>query len=165
MLDYNKDKLFLNVDDPTLEWRWDSASELLFDKKDFSNPRRVRKFLKEYDDLLRAAGVQKIEHVSVPDNLLVEDSHETQLEQIRNRFNEMREADQLTDVTFIAEDGTRFVAHRVYLAARSEHFSTCFAPGWRESRDLGGEVDVNYSRECLGAVLGLWPRCLGILKY
>ena len=153
--DYNQDALFLNVDNPNLEWRWDSASELLFDEKDSSNPRRVRGFLKEYGGLLRAAGVEEVSHVSVPEDLLGEESHETQLEQIMSRFDEMREAEQLTDVTFVAEDGTMFAAHRVFLAARSEHFKTSFTGKWRESRDLEAvEIEPGYSRECLEAVLG-----------
>jgi hypothetical protein len=156
LLDYNQDKLFLNVDNPASEWKWDSASELLFDERDSSNPRRVRQFLRDYSKLLRAAGVQEISNVS-PDDLPPGDSHEAQLRRIRGCFNEMREADQLTDVTFTAEDGTEFAAHRVFLAAQSRHFKTCFTPGWRESRSLEGkvEIDVAHSRECLGAVLGL----------
>lgn len=155
MLDYNQDKLFLNVDDPALEWRWDSASELLFDEKDSSNPRHVRQFLRNYSGLLRAAGVKEITHVS-PDEPLREDSHETQLAQIRSSFNGMRQAKQLTDVTLTAEDGTEFSAHRVFLAAQSSHFKDCFGGGWRESRVSDGDVGivVHYSRECLEAVLG-----------
>ena len=154
--DYNEERLFLNADDPVREWSWNSASELLFDERDSSNPRRVRRFLKNYSGLLRAAGVEEINHVSIPDDLLHEDSHETQLTRIRNSFNSMREADHLTDVTFIAKDDTEFSAHRVFLAAQSRHFEACFAPGWRESRVLDGDVEipVDYSRECLQAVLG-----------
>ena len=154
--DYNEERLFLNVDDPTWEWSWNSGSELLFDERDSSNPRRVRRFLKNYSGLLRAAGVMEINHVSIPDDLMREDSHETQLTRIKNSFNSMREADRLTDVTFTAEDGTEFSAHRVFLAAQSRHFETCFTPGWRESRVLEGKVEipVDYGRECLQAVLG-----------
>jgi hypothetical protein len=125
--------LFLNVDEPTLEWRWNSASELLFDENDSSNPRRVRQFLRNYPGLLRAAGVREISHVSVPDNLLGEDSYEAQLERLRSKFDEMRKADKLTDVTFIAKDGAELTAHRAFLAAKIEHFETCFSNGWRES--------------------------------
>jgi hypothetical protein len=155
--DYHKVELFLNVDNPVSEWKWNSASELLFDEKDSSNPHRVRQFLKDYGGLLRAAGVQTINHVSVPDDLQGEVPHEKQLKDIRDRFNEMREACQLTDVTFVAEDGTEFAAHRVFLAARSEHFRTKFTHGWRESMDLEGEDEIDHvghSKECLKAVLG-----------
>ena len=154
--DYNQEKLFLNVDNPVCEWSWNSASELLFDENDWSNPRRVKKFLRGYGGLLRAAGVREISHVSVPDNLLREGSHETQLTQIRSSFNEMREADQLTDVIFITEDGTEFTAHRVFLAAQIVHFKTSFAHGWSESSVLGEKVKVRLdsSRGCLEAVLG-----------
>ena len=162
LLDYNQVELFLNVDDPVSEWRWDSASVLFFDEKDSSNPRRVRQFLKNYSGLLRAAGVQEIKHVA-PDDLLCEDSHETQLTRIRSSFNEMRKTDQLTDVTFIADDGTKLPAHRVFLAAQSGHFKTSFATGgWRESMVLYGKVEirVDYSGECLEAVLGSLSRYL-----
>ena len=161
--DYNEERLFLNTDDPVREWSWNSASELLFDERDSSNPRRVRNFLKNYSGLLRAAGVKEINHVSIPDNLMREDSHETQLTRLRNKFNSMREADRLTDVTFIARDGTEFPAHRVFLAAQSRHFETCFASGsWRESRDLEEQVEipVDHGQECLQAVLGSLPRSL-----
>lgn len=149
MLGYSH-KLFLNVDNPAAEWRWNSASELLFDERDSSNPRRVRQFLSSYSGLLRAAGVNKINHVSVPDGLMGNESHETQLTRIRGSFDEMREVGEFTDVILTSEDGTEFPAHRVFLAAQSRHFKTSFAPGWRES----GEIDVQYSQECLGAVLG-----------
>ena len=157
MRDYNDERLFLNIDDPVREWSWNSASELLFDERDSSNPRRVRKFLKNYSGLLRAAGVKEISHVSIPANLMREDSHETQLTRLRNKFNSMREADRLTDVTFIANDGTEFPAHRVFLAAQSRHFETCFASdSWRESRDLEEQVEipVDHGQECLKSVLG-----------
>lgn len=155
--DYNQDQLFLNVDNPASEWELKSASELLFDERDSSNPHRVKGFLKNYSGLLRAAGVREIIHVSAPDNLPPKGSHETQLARIRGSFNEMREAEQLTDVTFIAKDDTEFPAHRVLLAAQSGHFKTSFAHGWRESRLVEGnpEIDVECGRECLEAVLGM----------
>ena len=157
LLDYNEEKLFLNVDKPALEWSWSSASELLFDENDTSNPRRVRQFLRNYPDLLRTAGVREISHVSVPKNLLGEDSYETQLERLRSSFNEMRKADQLTDVIFIAEgDGAEFPAHRAFLAAQIGHFKTCFSHGWRESDVIGSKarIPLDESRECIEAVLG-----------
>ena len=162
LLDYNRYKLFLNVDNPNSEWKWDSASELLFDERDSSNTHRVKQFLKNYSGLLRVAGVKEINHVSVPNYLLHEDSPEIQLAQIRDSLNKMREADQLTDVIFIAKDGTEFPAHRVFLAARSGHFQTYFTLGWRESRLVEGnlEIDVEYGRECLEAVLGMFLCCL-----
>jgi len=153
-LDYNEQKLFLNVDDPTLEWRWNSASELLFDEND-SNPRRVRQFLRNYPGLLRTAGVRKISHVSVPDNLLGEDSYEAQSAQLRSKFDEMRKADKLTDVTFIAKNGAELMAHRAFLAAKIQHFETCFSNGRRESGILGTDarIPLDKSRECIEAVL------------
>ena len=163
LLEYNQETLFLNVDNPDSEWEWNSASELLFDERDSSNPRRVKRFLRDYSELLRAAGVREISHVSIPDNLMREDSHETQLTRIRSSFNSMREQDQLTDVTFVAEDGTKFSAHRVFLAAQSRHFKTCFAQVvWRESRILEEKVEipVEHGRESLQAVLGSWSRFL-----
>jgi len=161
-LDYNQDKLFLNVDNPVSEWTWDSASELLLDERDTSNPHRVRQFLRNYSGLLRAAGVKEINHVSIPNDLLREDSQEaqlTQLTQIRGSFNKMREGDQFTDVTLTAEDRTQFSAHRVFLAARSGYFETCFTLGWRESVILDGKdgkigIVVERCRESLEAVLG-----------
>jgi len=155
--DYKKERLFLNTDDPVWGWSWASASELLFDERDSSNSRRVKKFLKNYSGLLRAAGVKEISHVSIPDNLMREDSHETQLTRLRSSFNLMREEGHLTDVTFIANDGTEFPAHRAFLAAQSRHFAACFAHGWRESMDLEGQIEISvdeYGQECLKAVLG-----------
>ena len=156
MLDYNEERLFLNVDQPTLEWRWNSASELLFDENDLSNPRRVRQFLRNYLGLLRTAGVGEIAHVSVPKNLLDEDPCEAQLARLRSKFDEMRKADKLTDVTFIAEDGAELTAHRTILAAQIGHFETCFSNGWRESDIIGSNagIPLDKSRECIEAVLG-----------
>jgi len=65
----------------------------------------------------------------------------------------MREAGELTDITIIAEDGTEFEVHRVFLAAQSEYFKTRFAAGWRESRDFDGKMETDYSRESLEAVI------------
>jgi len=156
LLDYNQEKLFLNVDNPAWEWEWNSISELLFDEKDPTNPRRVRRFLESYSGLLRAAGVREIIPVSVPDDLMREDSQEAQWARVRSSFDSMRKEDQLTDVTFIAEDGTEFSAHRVFLVAQSKYFKACFALGWRESRVLEEKVEipVDYGREPLQAVLG-----------
>ena len=156
LLDYNDERLFLNVDNPTFEWSWISASELLFDETDSSNPRRVRQFLRSYQGLLRAAGVREISHVSVPSNLFGEDSYETQLQRLRSSFDEMRKADQLTDVIFIAEDGAELTAHRAFLAAQIRHFKTCFSHGWRESDIIGSKarIPLDKSRECIEAVLG-----------
>ena len=127
--DYNE-RLFLNVDEPTLERSWNSASELPFDENDSSNARRVRQFLRNYQGLLRTAGVREISHVSVPKNLLSKDSREAQLVRLSSNLDEMREADRSTDVTFIAEDGAEFTAYRMFLAAQIAHFKTCFPHGW-----------------------------------
>ena len=156
LLDYKEERLFLNVDNASSEWSWNSASGLLFDENDSSNPRRVRQFLRNYQGLLRAAGVREISHVSIPNNLLGEDSYETQLERLRGSFDEMRKADQLTDVIFIAEDGAEFTAHRAFLAAQIGHFKTCFSHGWRESDIIGNKarIPLDKSRECIEAVLG-----------
>ena len=142
MLNYNGERLLLNFDDPALEWSWKSASEPLLDENDSSNPRRVRQFPRNYQGLLRTAGVREISHVSIPNNLLSEDSHEAQLARLRNSFNKMRKADRLTDVTFIAEDGAEFMAHRAFLTPQIEHFETCFSHGWRESDIIGGSARI-----------------------
>ena len=152
MLDYNGERLFLDVDDPTLQWSWNSASELLFDENDSSNPRRMRQFLRNHQGLLRTAGVREISHASVPNNLLSEDSREAQLAWFSSILDEMRKADQLADVAFIADsDGAEFMAHRTFLAAQVGYFKTHFSHGWRESDVIGStaRIPLDKSRECM----------------
>ena len=111
----------------------------------------MRQFLRGYSGLLRAAGVKEVNHVSLPEDLVREVSHETELARITDSFNQMREAGQLTDVTFIAEGGIRFSAHRVFLATRSTHFKTSFLGEWKEDKEIPVGL---YSGECVGGVLG-----------
>ena len=54
---------------------------------------------------------------------------------LKSSLSRMKDADQLTDVTVLCEDGTRFAAHRLILAACSSFFKQIFltndnTPAW-----------------------------------
>lgn len=134
LLQYQGDRLFLNVDDPEKEeWVWRSADELCFNIDDMpdSNCWNVRKFLEPFEALLRLAEVEAVEAPSIP--ALPAKSLEIQYIAMRKAFDEMRIKGQLTDVKFVAEDGEESFAHRAFLAATTEHFQSSFCGYSRES--------------------------------
>ena len=50
------------------------------------------------------------------------------------KINEMRQLNQLSDVTITADDGMEFTAHRLVLAASSAYFRAMFTSDMMESR-------------------------------
>ncbi|CAK5278239.1 unnamed protein product [Mycena citricolor] len=155
--------LFLNVDDPRTErWVWHCADEMFFNILDGGDLKSVKKFLVPWRDLLSVAGVDDIVNAPVP--ATERSSVETQLQMLRDGFQSMRVQGLLTDVVFVseptstdAEDGTRFPAHRAFLAPMSEYLNDLFCGSFTESgpgtADDPIEVDLEYSALTVEAVL------------
>lgn len=152
--------LFLNVDDPLWgPWEWRTASQLLFDiEYDFpeSNTFRVRQFLQNYRPLLLAAGAGIERAVDYRRKTTVQDGNA-----LRDSFDTMRKAGQLTDVALmptlalgeVLDDATvaTLRAHSTFLAAAIPHVRDGLC-GWAESQFGSYSFPGTYFGAC--AVLG-----------
>ena len=129
---YKDECIFLNVDNPRLDrWTWHCAHNMFFNIPDLDGPFAcVGKFLLPFGGLLRRAGVREVSYPSR--EILSLSTAETQLAQIRSGINNMRLEDVLTDVTFMADDGSKFGAHSVFLATQTEYFRNLLTQGWSE---------------------------------
>jgi sacsin len=130
---YNREKLFLNVDDPKLDMRtWHCADQLFFDINDSKDQFGVKRFLLPFSGLLQRAGVEQV--ISPPCPSLPKSSAETQLFMLRSSFDKMRRHKSLTDVVLTTEDGANIAAHRVLLATSSDYFKDMFCGSYTESQ-------------------------------
>jgi len=139
---YNRENLFLNVDDPKLDmWRWHCADQLFFDIDDGKDQFGVKKFLLPFSGLLRLAGVEQV--ISPPCPSLLKSSAETQLFMLRSTFDNMRRNKTLTDVVLTTEDGANIAAHRVLLATTSDYFKDMFCGSYAESQVASPDDPIN----------------------
>ncbi|KIL64220.1 hypothetical protein M378DRAFT_163460 [Amanita muscaria Koide BX008] len=145
--------LFLNVDDPESDdWTWHPASNLVIDLQDIYDMHNVKGFLRNYNELLKVAGVRRVkkrkaEAISTTDNTL---------RHMRDRFNNMRQSGFGTDVVFKAQDAQCQIlpAHKSWLVACNNHFGTTFiASGMKESQTLGSDIRVEHSSMCVREVI------------
>jgi hypothetical protein len=150
------DKLFLNVDDPEYdEWIWDSASKLVIGLENVGEIREVKGYLRNYSELLNAAGVRRVQKGPAEPIPARED---TSLD-LRGQFIDMRHTEFDTNVVFVAQDCHNRIlpAHRNWLVANNNHFRTVFVgSGMRESRALESaeSVKVERSSMCVKGVVG-----------
>ncbi|KAF8963747.1 hypothetical protein BDZ97DRAFT_1919523 [Flammula alnicola] len=145
-------RLFLNVDDPVHDdWngQWCSGQELVLNLGyDHGTLKYVRRFLQEYEKLLRAAGciVLKVVPRQMQENMGSESSDSIRLRELRNTFNEMRKSGELTD--FILQptyngtddacvDASDLRGHRALVAAIIPHFRES-VKGWKSGPN--GEI-------------------------
>jgi len=103
MLLLGREKLFLNVDNPTEDqWvdQWATADELVLNVPyDYGDVKRVKEFLQDYSDLLRVAGCSTMsfwEH----DAATTEARHLMMLG-LMEIFDEMRKSAKTTDVLLV----------------------------------------------------------------
>jgi hypothetical protein len=163
LLEQSDVKLWLNVDNPyDDDWEWHAASQIVFNGQDSerNNQRESREWLSNYRSLLLASGARQIQRPAPP--VIQVTSVETQYRVTRDAINRMRNDRKLTDVTFLADDGQEFFAHRVWMAAVSAHFLTmfCGASGFSESsNDVSPNnpirIDVHHSPDAVRACLGM----------
>ncbi|KAJ7685605.1 hypothetical protein DFH06DRAFT_1075137 [Mycena polygramma] len=129
--------LFLNVDDPSSEtWEWRTAEQLLFDTE-YDWPERgtfrVNRFLQNYRRLLLAAGADTEHAVDYNPNTAPRAG-----DTLRDVFNSMRRAGQLTDMMLMPEEAmsmdadSTLRAHSAFLAATIPHMRDGLL-GWAEN--------------------------------
>lgn len=157
LITYHDERLFLNVDDPTVDvWIWNSADEMFLNIVDNGDIKAVRQFLQPFTDLLYVAGVEEIVYPKAPEPKL--SSVEAQHALLKAGFNEMRLGGILTDVVFVSEDEERFPAHRAFLAPMSEYLKDLFCGDFTEAGPATAaepmEVGVDYSGACVKTILG-----------
>ncbi|KAF8330989.1 hypothetical protein F5887DRAFT_1287046 [Amanita rubescens] len=118
----NRRSIFLNVDNPESDpWaeQWHAASNLVKDLQDVGDMHDVKGFLRNYDNLLKAAGVRTIQKVKA-EPVAAQDRTVFH----RSRFREMRERGFEVNVTFKAMDNEHQIgrAHKAWLSLNSEYF-------------------------------------------
>ncbi|KAM6499293.1 hypothetical protein JOM56_004801 [Amanita muscaria] len=101
----SNDKLFLNVDNPEFDkWVWDSPSYLVIGLQDVGEIREVKGYLRNHSELLRAAGVRRVQKGQAKPITAIEDSSLD----LQGQFNNMRQTGFGTDVVFVAHFRTVF---------------------------------------------------------
>jgi BTB/POZ domain len=155
--DYNRDPLFLNVDDPAKEWDFETATNLIFNAPDNGSRRRVKGFLGGFKDLLLSAGAHEIKSVSTSTDIRFIQTEEA-LANLRRGFIELRRDGHLMDVAFKASDGKYLFAHGALLAAQSNHFRTLLAGEFVEAKNTPIYIETtrDYDSTSLESVLGEW---------
>jgi hypothetical protein len=164
----NCEKIFLNVDDPGSDnWIWRSASMLVMDFGGLGEIHGVKDFLRNYNDLLKAAGVRKIHRPAAPP---VPAADRTSVS-LREQFNKMRQIGFGTDVMFEAKDHECQVppAHKAWPTANNNHFWTSFIDSdFKESQTSGDGkhtrvVVQDFSSMCVKEVIGAYTLALLVL--
>lgn len=154
----HNERLFLNVDAPRKDvWIFKPANQLLYNVSD-DDPGYVKAFLSPFKELLTAAGASEIQRPPIP--VASRAALNTQASGLRASFNRFRKSRRLTDVCFVAGDGSEHPAHRDFMAANAEHFEDCFCGELLESGPATAEdpirvyVDEKYPSACIGHALG-----------
>lgn len=160
----NSREIFLNVDDPDSDqWVWHSAATLVKDLHDVGDLHDVKGFLRNYDSLLKAAGVRTIQKtIAKP----VAAMDRTSLH--RSRFRELRERGFEVNVTFKAKDEEHQIlpAHKAWLIMNSDHFWQIFVTSGHKESEPGKDVEVkmpNHSSLCVKEIIGEY-RVLDLLS-
>jgi len=114
----------------------------------------VKTFLRNYDNLLNAAGVRKIQKVTAEPVAAMD---RTSL--YRSRFRDMREQEFEVNVTFKAMDNEHRIlrAHKAWLILNSQYFWRKFVSSGLREVDPGkqAQVDVSdYSSLCFNETIG-----------
>ncbi|KAI0029844.1 hypothetical protein K488DRAFT_55472, partial [Vararia minispora EC-137] len=152
--------VFLNVNDPTREWDWCQASQLVVNAaSEDENYKRTRSFLKPYSTLIVALGGSKVDAVAKP--IVARSLPEESLRRLRLEYNSMRKMAQGTDACLIDQEGRGHPAHRTFLAAWSPIFKASFIhSGMSEANDGASARDPvrhsmqEYCSEAVECVLG-----------
>ncbi|TFY61483.1 hypothetical protein EVG20_g7038 [Dentipellis fragilis] len=154
-----QDHLFLNIDRVQDLWTWRSVRELFFGIEDVPSKGLygVREFLQPFSGLLCAIGVEDGSPLANLPRASISPAEE-RLVALRASFDMLRQRKRLTDVTLVSSESSgpeqlegrwRAEAHRVVLAAASEHFDDMFCGAFREAK----EITVDASPACLQCAL------------
>lgn len=138
---YEGERLFLNVDNPSITWNFAAANQLVFNGRDEGGRQRVRSFLLAFKPLLLAAGGREVTDVVRP-ALELSDAEEVLLKW-RSALNQHRLDRQLTDVVLESSDGQQFHAHRLVLSMETETFKGKFSGRWASDSmafDVNGHI-------------------------
>ncbi|TFK86232.1 hypothetical protein K466DRAFT_566109 [Polyporus arcularius HHB13444] len=131
---HRRDRLFLNVNDPSEDpWQFCAAGQMMFNVPDEDDRQGVRAFLYPFRKLLLAAGAEEIKLPKAPN--LVLSSAQEELSRLRASFDALRVSRTLTDVMFKVsgdESGDELRAHRALLATTSEYFRDLFGNHFSE---------------------------------
>ena len=154
----NSKEIFLNVDNPNSDlWVWHSASTLVKDLHDVGDLHDVKDFLRNYDSLLKAAGVRTI-HKTTAKPVAAMDR--TSLH--RSRFRELREQGFEVNVTFKAVDEEHKIlpAHKAWLIMNSNYFWETFVTSGHKESKPGQDVEIrvpnDYSSLCAKEIIGAY---------
>ena len=153
----NRRSIFLNVDNPESDpWtdQWHAASNLVKDLQDVGDMHDVKGFLRNYDNLLKAAGVRTIQKVKA-EPVAAQDRTSFH----RSRFREMRKRGFEVNITFKAMDDEHQIgrAHKAWLSLNSEYFWRKFVATSDFPGDPGKrpQVDVSdYPSLCVKETIG-----------
>jgi hypothetical protein len=152
-----EERLWLNVSDTVRDdWRWVKATDIVFNGRDDGGRWEAQRTLLPYEKLLCALGARTVRSVTPPPLELLSEGQ--QLGALRRAVQELREKRCLTDVVIRGLDGQEFSAHRLMLAAASEHFKTEFTGSFSESRAASVEepvqIDTGFASKAVKAVIG-----------
>ncbi|EAU81709.2 hypothetical protein CC1G_02725 [Coprinopsis cinerea okayama7 len=161
----NQESIFLNIDNPNAfdTWRWTPAYHMAFENHDLPTIHRVRPFLLDYKDLLKAAGVQDVVYPDVDTSPAKENTDEELLKRMRTGFAKMRDDLQFTDVVFTSEEDEstekpqQFFAHRNFLSVFSGYFRDMFTGSFAEAQQASVSaphaISLPYSNFAIQTVL------------
>lgn len=156
---FSKEPLFLNVDDPSREWTFVSASDILINAPEGGGFTPTREFLRPYEGLLLQVGARRLEKAASSSA----SNSEHDVDGMLMKFNEMRRQNHLTDVVLVDNEGREHGAHRLVLVCHSDHLEAMFLGEnemieGRPDAHAGDPVKVDlsemYSGACIESALG-----------
>lgn len=136
-------------------WEFRSADQLIYNLSyDLvqQNKWTSRASLEAYEDLLSAAGSQRL-HYSAPEAAPQADQPAHAANILVEMVNEFRKAGKACDIVFLLDDGSKHGASRQILAAGSEHFRDVV---FGEYADSAGEVKITgVTSQTMEIILGM----------
>ncbi len=100
-----KEKLFLNVDDPSEDWwvgQWVAAEELVLNIHcDYEDMKHVKKFLQDYANLLRIAGCSTMSRFSRKPTAVATGARYLTKPGLMETLDEMRKSNKTTDMVLV----------------------------------------------------------------
>lgn len=105
MLLLGKEKLFLNVDDPSEDWwvgQWVTAEELVLNIHcDYGDIKHVKRFLLDYANLLHSSGCSTMSRISRQPMAAATEARYATKPGLMKTLDEMRKSDKATDMVLV----------------------------------------------------------------